>query len=68
MMTMMKTVILLCCLLLVVKKNNILQLQVDAVSEQSVGPKQSRSSGDNHKVYVGGVPGEFHLGAELSQI
>lgn len=55
-------------LLLVGKKNNILQLQVDAVSEHSVGPKQSRSSGAKHNVYVGGVPGESHLGAELSQV
>lgn len=51
-------------LLLVVKKNNVLQLQVGALSEHAVGPKQSRSSGAKHSVYVGGVPGEA-AGAEL---
>ncbi|XP_029690196.1 laminin subunit alpha-5 isoform X2 [Takifugu rubripes] len=40
----------------VMKKNNILQLQVDTVSEHRVGPKQSRSSGAKQNVYVGGVP------------
>ncbi|KAF3860795.1 hypothetical protein F7725_001050 [Dissostichus mawsoni] len=40
----------------VVKKNNVLQLRVDAASEQSVGPKQSRSAGALETVYLGGVP------------
>ncbi|XP_029282017.1 laminin subunit alpha-5-like [Cottoperca gobio] len=40
----------------VVKKNNVLQLHVDAASEHSVGPKQSRSAGDKETVYLGGVP------------
>ncbi|XP_034550802.1 laminin subunit alpha-5 [Notolabrus celidotus] len=40
----------------VVKKNNVLQLHVDAASEHSVGPKQSRSSGAKETVYLGGVP------------
>ncbi|CAJ1084378.1 laminin subunit alpha-5 isoform X1 [Xyrichtys novacula] len=40
----------------VVKKNNVLQLHVDAASEHSVGPKQSRSSGVKDAVYLGGVP------------
>ncbi|XP_068161173.1 laminin subunit alpha-5 isoform X2 [Antennarius striatus] len=40
----------------VVKKNNVLQLHVDAASEHSVGPKQSRSQGGKHIVYLGGVP------------
>lgn len=52
-----------CRLLSVVKKNNVLQLHVDGVSEHSIGPKQTRSSGTQQNVYVGGVPGE---GAELS--
>lgn len=42
----------------VVKKNNLLQLQVDAVSEHSVGPKQSRLAGAKHTLYLGGPPGE----------
>lgn len=42
----------------VVKKNNVLTLHVDSASEQSVGPKQSRSSGAKETVYLGGVPGE----------
>lgn len=41
----------------VVKKNNVLTLHVDSASEQSVGPKQSRSSGAKETVYLGGVPG-----------
>ncbi|KAM6929230.1 laminin subunit alpha-5 [Lycodopsis pacificus] len=40
----------------VVKKNNVLQLHVDAASEHSVGPKQSRSAGSKETVYLGGVP------------
>nr|XP_020511496.2 laminin subunit alpha-5-like [Labrus bergylta] len=40
----------------VVKKNNVLQLHVDAASEHSVGPKQSRSAGAKEAVYLGGVP------------
>ncbi|XP_073325739.1 laminin subunit alpha-5 [Pagrus major] len=40
----------------VVKKNNVLQLHVDAASEHSVGPKQSRSAGAKDTVYLGGVP------------
>ncbi|XP_036961278.1 laminin subunit alpha-5 isoform X1 [Acanthopagrus latus] len=40
----------------VVKKNNVLQLHVDAASEHSVGPKQSRSAGAKETVYLGGVP------------
>ncbi|XP_056241478.1 laminin subunit alpha-5 isoform X1 [Seriola aureovittata] len=40
----------------VVKKNNVLQLHVDAASEHSVGPKQSRSTGAKETVYLGGVP------------
>ncbi|XP_047186725.1 laminin subunit alpha-5 isoform X2 [Scophthalmus maximus] len=40
----------------VVKKNNVLQLHVDAGSEHSVGPKQSRSAGAKETVYLGGVP------------
>ncbi|XP_035864341.1 laminin subunit alpha-5 isoform X2 [Sander lucioperca] len=40
----------------VVKKNNVLQLHVDAASEHSVGPKQSRSAGPKETVYLGGVP------------
>ncbi|XP_070695085.1 laminin subunit alpha-5 [Pempheris klunzingeri] len=40
----------------VVKKNNVLQLHVDAASEHSVGPKQSRSGGAKETVYLGGVP------------
>lgn len=40
----------------VVKKNNLLQLQVDAVSEHSVGPKQSRLAGAKHTLYLGGAP------------
>nr|XP_033943330.1 laminin subunit alpha-5 isoform X2 [Pseudochaenichthys georgianus] len=40
----------------VVKKNNVLQLRVDAASEQSVGPRQSRSAGGLETVYLGGVP------------
>ncbi len=43
----------------VVKKNNVLQLHVDAASEHSIGPKQSRSAGAKETVYLGGVPGEF---------
>uniref|UniRef100_A0A8C2ZML6 Laminin subunit alpha-5 n=1 Tax=Cyclopterus lumpus TaxID=8103 RepID=A0A8C2ZML6_CYCLU len=39
-----------------VKKNNVLQLHVDAASEHSVGPKQSRSAGSKETVYLGGVP------------
>ena len=46
------------CLSPVVKKNNVLQLHVDAASEHSVGPKQSRSAGAKETVYLGGVPGE----------
>ncbi|XP_071369418.1 laminin subunit alpha-4-like [Centroberyx affinis] len=41
----------------VVKKNNVLQLHVDAASEHSVGPKQSRSAGGKDTVYLGGAPG-----------
>uniref|UniRef100_A0AAV2LXJ7 Laminin subunit alpha-5 n=1 Tax=Knipowitschia caucasica TaxID=637954 RepID=A0AAV2LXJ7_KNICA len=41
----------------VVKKSNVLTLQVDALSEQSVGPKHSSSSGAKAAVYLGGVPG-----------
>ncbi|XP_069382509.1 laminin subunit alpha-5 isoform X2 [Paralichthys olivaceus] len=41
----------------VVKKNNVLQLHVDAASEHSVGPKQSRSAGAKETVYLGGAPG-----------
>uniref|UniRef100_A0A8C4DLR4 Laminin subunit alpha-5 n=1 Tax=Dicentrarchus labrax TaxID=13489 RepID=A0A8C4DLR4_DICLA len=40
----------------VVKKNNVLQLHVDAASEHTVGPKQSRSAGAKETVYLGGVP------------
>ncbi|XP_031700147.1 laminin subunit alpha-5 isoform X2 [Anarrhichthys ocellatus] len=40
----------------VVKKNNALELHVDAASEHSVGPKQSRSAGSKKTVYLGGVP------------
>ncbi|KAK2851976.1 hypothetical protein Q5P01_008252 [Channa striata] len=40
----------------VVKKNNVLQLNVDAASEHSVGPKQSRFPGAKETVYLGGVP------------
>uniref|UniRef100_A0A3Q1JX64 Laminin subunit alpha-5 n=1 Tax=Anabas testudineus TaxID=64144 RepID=A0A3Q1JX64_ANATE len=40
----------------VVKKNNVLQLDVDAASENSVGPRQSRSAGTKETVYLGGVP------------
>ncbi|XP_075995809.1 laminin subunit alpha-4-like, partial [Genypterus blacodes] len=40
----------------VMKKNNVLQLHVDAASEHSVGPKQSRSSGGKETVYLGGAP------------
>lgn len=40
----------------VVKKNNVLQLHVDAASEHSVGPRQSRSAGAKETVYLGGVP------------
>lgn len=40
----------------VVKKNNILQLNVDGVSNHSTGLKQSRSAGVKHTVYLGGVP------------
>ncbi|XP_067382208.1 laminin subunit alpha-5 isoform X2 [Channa argus] len=40
----------------VVKKNNLLQLNVDASSKHSVGPKQSRFTGAKETVYVGGVP------------
>ncbi|KAM7405319.1 hypothetical protein PAMP_012591 [Pampus punctatissimus] len=40
----------------VVKKNNVLYLHVDAASEHSVGPKQSRSAGAKETVYLGGVP------------
>ncbi|XP_045913044.1 laminin subunit alpha-5 isoform X2 [Micropterus dolomieu] len=40
----------------VVKKNNVLQLNVDAASEHSVGPKQGRSAGAKDTVYLGGVP------------
>ncbi|XP_058499238.1 laminin subunit alpha-5 isoform X1 [Solea solea] len=40
----------------VVKKNNVLQLHVDAASEHSVGPKQSRSAGVKETVYLGGMP------------
>ncbi|KAM3618812.1 uncharacterized protein V6R79_025116 [Siganus canaliculatus] len=41
----------------VVKKNNVLQLHVDAASERSVGPKQSRSgAGAKQTVFLGGVP------------
>lgn len=61
-MMMMMTMMMVSCFLLVMKKNNILQLQVDAVSEHRVGPKQSRSSGAKQNVYVGGVPSEYHLG------
>uniref|UniRef100_A0A7N6B1R5 Laminin subunit alpha-5 n=1 Tax=Anabas testudineus TaxID=64144 RepID=A0A7N6B1R5_ANATE len=43
----------------VVKKNNVLQLDVDAASENSVGPRQSRSAGTKETVYLGGVPGEY---------
>uniref|UniRef100_A0A8D3CPA0 Laminin subunit alpha-5 n=1 Tax=Scophthalmus maximus TaxID=52904 RepID=A0A8D3CPA0_SCOMX len=46
-------------LVLMVKKNNVLQLHVDAGSEHSVGPKQSRSAGAKETVYLGGVPGEY---------
>lgn len=65
---MMKRMILVRCLLLVVKKNNILQLQVDAASEHSVGLKQSHSSGGKHNVYVGGVPGESTNFLRLSSL
>uniref|UniRef100_A0A7N6AUU7 Laminin subunit alpha-5 n=1 Tax=Anabas testudineus TaxID=64144 RepID=A0A7N6AUU7_ANATE len=37
-------------------KNNVLQLDVDAASENSVGPRQSRSAGTKETVYLGGVP------------
>ncbi|XP_053279907.1 laminin subunit alpha-5 [Pleuronectes platessa] len=41
----------------VVKKNNVLQLHVDAASELSVGPRQSRTAGGKEGVYLGGKPG-----------
>lgn len=47
------------CVSPVVKKNNVLQLDVDAASENSVGPRQSRSAGTKETVYLGGVPGEY---------
>ncbi|XP_036390362.1 laminin subunit alpha-5 isoform X1 [Megalops cyprinoides] len=40
----------------IVKKSNVIQLDVDMVSEHGVGPKQSRSSGSKETVYLGGVP------------
>ncbi|KAM4609874.1 laminin subunit alpha-5 [Polymixia lowei] len=40
----------------VVKKSNVLQLQVDAASEHSVGPRQSRSTRSKETVYLGGAP------------
>ncbi|XP_052396695.1 laminin subunit alpha-5-like [Carassius gibelio] len=40
----------------IVKKNNVIQLHVDAATEHGVGPKQSRSNGDEENVYLGGVP------------
>ncbi|XP_042337060.1 laminin subunit alpha-4-like, partial [Plectropomus leopardus] len=45
----------------VVKKNNVLQLHVDAASEHSVGPRQSRSAGAKETVYLGGVPREYSV-------
>ncbi|XP_059188801.1 laminin subunit alpha-5 isoform X2 [Centropristis striata] len=40
----------------VVKKNNALQLHVNAASEHSDGPKQTRSTGAKDTVYLGGAP------------
>ncbi|XP_047662931.1 laminin subunit alpha-5 isoform X3 [Tachysurus fulvidraco] len=38
------------------KKRNVIQIRVDAMSEHSVNPKQSKSNGANVTVYLGNVP------------
>ncbi|XP_029011451.1 laminin subunit alpha-5 isoform X2 [Betta splendens] len=40
----------------VVKKNNVVELRVDAASQQKVGPKQGRSAVVKEIVYLGGLP------------
>ncbi|XP_015258525.1 PREDICTED: laminin subunit alpha-5, partial [Cyprinodon variegatus] len=49
----------------VVKINNLLQLHVDGSSEQTVGPKQSRSAGAKATVHLGGAPSEIKASNHL---
>ncbi|CAL8280300.1 unnamed protein product [Boreogadus saida] len=40
----------------VMKRSSVLQIQVDGVSQSSIGPKASRSAGSKLTLYLGGAP------------